>query len=410
MTRRNLLLLLASCCAAATGWAASRPTVLLISLDGFRYDYAEKYHATNILAFAKNGVRAKAMLPSFPTTTFPNHYTIATGLYPAHHGIVENAFWDLDMNKQFRFNDPKVAADTRFWGGTPLWVLAGQQGVTTASFFWPGSDYEVDGRRPTYWMPYDGKIKNETRIDQVVEWLKLPEAKRPHFITLYFSDVDHAGHESGPDSEETRAAVQTVDRALGDLFAKLKKAHQKIDIFIVSDHGMANVAPMIDLGKLANFDGVLTSGAGTDFKVYSSDTHKIDEIYDALTRAHDPRFVVYRRADIPARLHYSDNKRIGDLVVFSVERVGIGLIDPKRPPRTGPPQKGTHGFDLESVPEMRASFFAAGPDLKKGLVIDEFQNINIYPLIAKLLRLEIHDKIDGDVKVLAPILRKNSAQ
>jgi predicted AlkP superfamily pyrophosphatase or phosphodiesterase len=403
-TRRNLLLLVLALCAAAVQ-AANRPTVLLISLDGFRYDYAEKYHANNLLAFAKGGVRAKAMLPSFPTTTFPNHYTIATGLYPAHHGIVENSFWDVDMNMQFRFNDPKVAQDTRFWGGTPLWVLAEKQGVTAASYFWPGSDYEIDGKRPTFWYLFDSKTPKETKIAQVIAWLQLPEAKRPHFMTLYFSDADHAGHESGPDSEETRAAVLELDRALGELFAKIKKTRVKVDIFIVSDHGMANVEPMIDLGKLANFDGVRTAGSGTNFEVYSNDSRKIEEIYRALTAAHDARFAVYRRAEIPERLHYSGSKRIGDLVVFAQQRIGIGIVDPKRPPRTTPPQKGTHGFDVALVPEMRASFFAAGPDLKKGLVIDEFENIHIYPLIAKILRLEIKDKIDGDLKVLSPILR-----
>ena len=223
---------------------------------------------------------------------------------------------------------------------------------------------------------------------------------------MYFSDADHAGPENGPDSEEVRAAVQELDRALGDLFAKIKQTHVKVDIFVVSDHGMANVDPMIDLGKLANFDGVRTAGAGTDFQVYSSDTHKIDEIYEALTKVKDPRFAVYRKSEIPARLHYSGNKRIGDLVVFSTARVGIGLIDPKRPPlRHWPAQKGTHGFDLALVPEMRASFYAAGPDLKRGLTIEEFENINIYPLIAKILRLQIHDPIDGDLKVLTPILR-----
>jgi alkaline phosphatase D len=351
-------------------------------------------------------VRAKALLPSFPTTTFPNHYTIATGLYPADHGIVDNSFWDIDMNLLFRFNDPKVAQDPRFWGGIPLWVLAERQGVAAASYFWPGSDYEIGGKRPTYWYPFDGKTKKETQIAQVITWLKLPEAKRPHFITLYFSDADHAGHETGPDSEETRAAVGALDRALGDLFAKIRQTHVKVDIFVVSDHGMTNVEPMIDLAKLANFDGVRTAGSGTNFEVYSNDTHKIDEIYEALTRAHDARFVVYRKSEIPARLHYSDNKRIGDLVVFSAARVGIGIVDPKRPPRTGPPLKGTHGFDIALVPEMRATFFAAGPDLKRGLVIDEFENIHIYPLIAKLLRLQIKDKIDGDLKVLEPILRR----
>ena len=401
MKLRVLLLLLL--CALAQ--AADRPTVLLISLDGFRYDYAEKYQAKNLLAFAKHGVRAKAMLPVFPTTTFPNHYAIATGLYPAHHGIIENSFWDPELDLQFRFNDPKVASDPRFWGGTPLWVLAEKQGVTAAAYFWPGSDYEISGKRPTYWYPFDGKTKKDVQIAQVEAWLKLPETKRPHFITMYFSDTDHSGHDHGPDSEETRAAVLELDRALGELFAKIKSTHVAVDIFVVSDHGMANVEPMIDLGKLANFDGVRTAGSGTNFQVYSDDTNKIDEIYAALTSTPDPRFAVYRKADIPERLHYSGSRRIGDLVVMSQQRVGIGVVDPKRPPRTGPRQMGTHGFDVAVVPEMRAIFYAAGPDLKKGSVIEEFENINVYPLIAKLLRLSVKDTIDGDLKVLAPILK-----
>ena len=405
MLLRILLALLL--CAAAQG--ADRPTVLMISLDGFRFDYATKYRANHLLAFAKRGVQAKAMLPSFPTTTFPNHYTIATGLYPAHHGIVENSFWDPELNARFQFNDSKVASDPRFWGGTPLWVLAEKQGVTAAAYFWTGSDYEIAGRRPTYWFPFNSKTPKETQVAQVVEWLKLPETKRPHLMTIYFSDADHAGHDHGPDSEETRAAVLNLDRALGDLFAKIRKTRVPVDIFVVSDHGMANVEPMIDLGKFANFDGVRTAGSGTNFQVYSDDARKIDEIYGALTRVanseRDPRFMVYRKADIPARLHYSGSGRIGDLVVFSRQRVGIGLVDPKRPPRTAPPQKGTHGFDLELVPEMRAIFYAAGPHLKKGLTIEEFENIHVYPLIARLLRLQVRDTIDGDVNVLAPILR-----
>jgi len=401
MMLRTLLLLIV--CAIAQ--AANRPTVLMISLDGFRFDYAEKYQAKNLLAFAKRGVRAKAMLPSFPTTTFPNHYSIATGLYPAHHGIVENSFWDPDLQLLFRFNDPKVASDTRFWGGTPLWVLAEKQGVIAASYFWPGSDYEIAGKRPTYWFPFDSKTKKETQIAQVEAWLKLPETKRPHFMTMYFSDADHAGHEKGPDSQDVREAVQALDRALGDLFARIKRTKVPVDIFVVSDHGMANIDPMIDLGRLANFEGVRTAGAGTNFEVYSDDPRKIDELYAGLTRTPDPRFVVYRKADIPERLHYSGSRRIGDLVVFAQQRVTLGVVDPKRPPRTTPPNLGTHGFDLAQIPEMRAIFYASGPDLKKGLVIDEFENINVYPLIAKLLRLSVRDTIDGDVKVLAPILR-----
>lgn len=402
MTRRTLLLLTLAIPLMA---ASNRPTVLLISLDGFRFDYAEKYKAKNLLALGKRGVRAKAMLPAFPTTTFPNHYTIATGLYPAHHGIVENSFWDSELKALFRFNDSKLASDPRFWGGTPLWVLAEKQGVIAGSYFWPGTDYEIAGKRPTYWFPFDAKTKKDTQIAQIVDWLKLPETKRPHFMTLYFSDVDHAGHDHGPDSEETGAAVLELDRALGDLFDKIKQTKVKVNIFVVSDHGMANVEPMIDLGKLANFDGVRTAGSGTNFEVYSEDGRKIDEIYAALTQTPDPRFVVYRKADIPERLHYSGSNRIGDLVVFSQQRVGIGVTDPKRPPRAGGQQKGNHGFDSAQVPEMRAIFFAAGPNIKNGLTIEEFESIHVYPLIAKLLRLQVRDTIDGDLNVLAPILK-----
>ena len=384
----------------------NRPIVLLISLDGFRYDYAEKYHAKNLIALGKRGVHAKAMLPAFPTTTFPNHYTIATGLYPANHGIVENSFWDPDMKALFRFNDPKLASNPKFWGGTPLWVLAEKQGVTAGCYFWPGSDYEIGGKRPTYWYPFDSKTKKETQIAQVVEWVKMPETKRPNFMTLYFSDVDHAGHDHGPDAEETRAAVEEVDRTLGELFSQIKQTKVPVNIFVVSDHGMANVEPMVDLGKLANFEGVQTAGSGTNFEVYSEDSNKIEELYVALTKTPDPRFVVYRKADIPARLHYSGSNRIGDLVVFSRQRLTVGVVDPKRAPRAGGPQKGNHGYDLEVVPEMRAIFYAAGPNLKGGgVVLEEFENIHVYPLIAKLLRLQVRDTIDGDLKVLETILK-----
>jgi predicted AlkP superfamily pyrophosphatase or phosphodiesterase len=218
-----------------------KPYVLLISLDGFRYDYADRYHAANLLDLGKKGVAAKALIPSFPTTTFPNHYTIATGLYPAHHGIVENVFWDPERNAQFRYSDPASESDGSWWGGTPLWVLAEQQGMRAASFFWPGSDVEIQHTRPTYFYRYDAGIPNARRVQQVVEWLKLPKRERPHFITLYFSDVDHEGHSHGPDAPETREAVERVDRTLGTLFRQVRGLGLRLDILVVSDHGMAAV-------------------------------------------------------------------------------------------------------------------------------------------------------------------------
>lgn len=381
-----------------------KPYVLLISIDGFRWDYAERDHAANLLALGRTGVRAKALIPSFPSTTFPNHYTIVTGLYPEHHGIVDNSFWDPARNAGFRSSDSAASTNGIWWGGTPLWVLAERQGMRAASFFWVGSDAEIDGTRPTYYYKYDGKIPNEQRVAQVVAWLKMPKAERPHFITLYFSDVDHAGHQYGPDAPETRAAIHMIDGELGKLFAELRSVTPAPDIFVVSDHGMTTVTGDVDMSKLADLSGVQVAPNSTDFKFYSSDPKRIDRLYADL-HGRDPRIAVYRAGEIPASLHYSGNPRIGAVVALATAPVVLHLA--KKPGQTLP--KGMHGYDPAAMPEMRGIFFAAGPDLKAGLTIDEFQNIHIYPLIAHLLGLDISSPIDGRLSVLEPILRAKAA-
>lgn len=377
-----------------------KPYVLLISLDGFRYDYAERDHAANLLALGKSGVTAKALIPSFPTTTFPNHYTIVTGLYPAHHGIVDNSFWDPARQAGFKSSISAASTDGSWWGGTPLWVLAEQQGMRAASFFWPGSDAEIQHVRPTYYYKYDGKIPNERRVAQIVEWLKLPKAERPHFITLYFSDVDHQGHTFGPDAPQTHEAIKMVDGLLGKLFGEIGALHVPLDIFVVSDHGMATVTGDVDMSKMADLNGVEVATNSTDFKFYSSDPKRIDQLYAEL-RGKDPRIDVYRRADIPERLHYSGNPRIGDLVALANQPIVLHLTP--KPGQTEP--KGMHGYDVAKMPEMRGIFFAAGPDLKTGLTVEEFQNIHIYPLIAHILGLTVPSGVDGQFSVLAPILK-----
>jgi predicted AlkP superfamily pyrophosphatase or phosphodiesterase len=382
----------------------NKPYILLISIDGFRYDYAERDHATNLLALGRSGVTAKALIPSFPTTTFPNHYTIVTGVYPSHHGIVDNSFWDPERNAEFKSSDSAATTEGSWWGGTPLWVLAEQQGMRAASFFWPGSDAEIQHTRPTYFYKYDGKIPNENRVAQVVEWLKLPKPERPHFITLYFSDVDHEGHLFGPDAPETHQAIQTIDALVGKLFAELRELALPLDIFVVSDHGMAAVTGDVDMSKLADLAGVETAANSTDFKFYSSDPKTIERLYAEL-QGKDPRIAVYRRADIPERLHYSGNARIGDLVAFATQPVVLHFA--LKPGQTT--QKGMHGYDVATMPEMRGIFMAAGPDLKSGLTIEEFQNIHIYPLIAHILGLKTPSGIDGRLSVLAPILSSNAA-
>src|SRR5580692_7026552 len=165
----------------------AKPYVVLVSLDGFRYDYATKYGAKNLRAMAARGASApEGMLPSYPSVTFPNHYEIVTGLYPDHHGIVANAFYDPARRESYSYTNPKTTGDGSWYSGTPLWVLAEKQGMRTASFFWPTSDAEIQGKRPSYYVaPYDESIPDEKRVEQVLAWLRLPVEKRPHFIALY---------------------------------------------------------------------------------------------------------------------------------------------------------------------------------------------------------------------------------
>src|ERR1039458_348409 len=200
----------------------SKHYVILVSLDGFRYDYAKKYGAKHLLAIAAHGASVPdGMIPSYPSLTFPNHYTLVTGLYPEHHGIVGNQFYDPERKERYSYTDPKTNSDGSWYGGTPLWSLAEKQGMRSACFYWPGSEAEIAGQRPTYYLKFDDHFPDAKRIEQVIAWLRMPAAQRPHFITLYYSNVDHAGHEYGPDSAQTAAAVEHVDQLVGNLWAEL---------------------------------------------------------------------------------------------------------------------------------------------------------------------------------------------
>ena len=220
-----------------------RPTVILISLDGFRYDYLQRYRPPNLNALARTGVRARWMIPSFPTKTFPNHYTIATGLYPQNHGIVENNIYDPEFDAVFTLSDRAEVENSRWWLGEPIWVTAEKQGQRTASVFYPGTEAEIAGIRPTFWKRYDKEVSNEQRVETILSWLDLAAEQRPTLLTLYFSDPDDAGHAHGPISLETKRAVAKVDREVGSLIAGLRDRAilNQVNLVIVSDHGMASV-------------------------------------------------------------------------------------------------------------------------------------------------------------------------
>lgn len=375
--------------------------VVLVSLDGFRWDYTRRDGATHLLALGKQGVWAPdGMLPSFPSLTFPNHFTIVTGLYPEHHGLVANGFYDPAKDARYAINDPAAVTDGSWYSGVPLWSLAESQGMRSACFFWPGSEARIAGFRPTYYLRFDNKIDDNARIDQVLDWLRLPPADRPHFITLYYSEPDHEGHQFGPDAPETKAAVVKVDKLVGKLKAGLDASGLPIDLVVVSDHGMAKVqGGWINLDQFADLTGFETVGP----LLYGKSDEDAARVYNQLKKA-SSQFVVYRRKDVPAELNYRENPREGDPVVLAT---GPFLIRAHAPPAgktEGPPPVGMHGYDPRKMPEMKASFFAAGPDILPGHTVRPFENVNLYPWLAHLLGLN-PPKSDGSLNVLAGTLR-----
>jgi alkaline phosphatase D len=383
----------------------AKPYVILISLDGFRYDYAKRYGAQNLLELASHGATApEGMIPPFPSITFPSHYTIVTGLYPEHHGIVGNVFYDPARKQVYNYRDASAVADGSWYGGTPLWVLAEQQGMRAACFFWPGSEAAIQDVRPSYYAKYSDAFPNEQRVEQVLDWLRLPAPRRPHFITLYFSDTDHAGHSYGPDSPQVASAVKEVDAELGKLSAGIKALRLPVDEIVVSDHGMANVqGDWVNLDELGLDTSLLEKYEGQF--LYAKSDVDAQKIFESL-EGKSGNFQVYRRAQLPGHLHFNASPRAGDPVIVQTGPYEVRVVgDPLKPK----PGAGAHGFDPAIMPEMKGIFFASGPDIRPGVTVAPFENVNVYPMIAKILGLDVHalktGPIDGKLAVLRGILK-----
>ena len=384
-----------------------KPTVILISLDGFRYDYLDKYNPKILNKLAKNGVRAKWMIPSFPSKTFPNHYTIATGLYPEHHGIVENNIYDFGA--VFTLDKRSEVQNPRWWLGEPIWVTAEKQGQIAASYFFPGTEAAIQGVRPTFFREYNGKVPNDLRVDTILAWLDLPAEKRPTVLTLYFSDVDDAGHEFSPDAEETRYAVLNVDENIGRLVDGLKrrKILGKVNIIIVSDHGMATVNRnnsifLDDIFDFDKTDKILWTGEIVQiFPKAGEEESIIQNLQTTIKHA-----TCWRKSEIPARLHYQASPRIAPIVCSADE--GWILTNHKRFEEWREKDelkglRGAHGYD-NALESMRATFIAHGAAFKKGLIVEPFENVEIYNLMAEILGLT-PAKNDGNLEMIKQVLR-----
>lgn len=380
-----------------------KPYVILISADGFRYDYDKKYDARFLLSMEEKGVHATSMIPSFPSLTFPNHYTLVTGLYPSHHGIVDNDFYDPQRKAFYSMGNAKAVTDGSWYGGTPLWVLAEQQKMVSASMYWVGSEASIKGVLPTYWFHYNEKIGIEDRIQTVVNWLKLPEDTRPHLITFYLPEVDHAGHSHGPESPETRAAVQFVDSAVSKLTDAVKSTGLPVNFIFVSDHGMVrvnNTAPIPLSSVPSDTTKYFINGSGTMAGIYVKDKRYLNEVYDTL-RTTAAGYKVYKKDHTPSYWHYSRKDdwkgRIADILLVAD---APGYLSKRKTVNPG-----AHGYDPRVVREMHATFIAWGPAFKENYQLGSFENVHVYPLVAHILGLKVSEKIDGLFKVLKSTLK-----
>lgn len=381
----------------------ARPYVVLVSFDGFRADYLDLHPTPSFARVAEAGVRAEALVPVFPTLTFPNHYSIVTGMYPGHHGLLGNTIYDPVFEATYSMGNREEVENPRWYGGEPLWVTAETQGMVAASYFWVGSETAVMGVRPTFWKPYDGRTTHEARVDSVLAWLELPPARRPHLVTLYFSAVDDAGHRHGPESPEVAAAVAEVDAALGRLLDGLERLPiaDSVNVVLVSDHGMAQTdtaqaVVVTDLVELPEGTRSLSSGPllmlWTDEAATDSLDALLDEMLPASVRS-------YTREELPEAWHFAGHRRTPPLTLVAESPALVGL-----PRHFERPWAGAHGY-APSDPTMHGIFLAAGPQVRPAGRIEAFESVHVYPFLSALLGLRPNPEADGRLEVLAPLLR-----
>ncbi|OOG64798.1 alkaline phosphatase family protein [Rhodanobacter sp. B04] len=396
---------------APTVSTAGQPApLLLISIDAYRHDYIERGLSPTLAMLAKTGVQAAAMQPSFPSLTFPNHYTIVTGLYPDHHGIVNNTMFDAQLGK-FSLGNRKAVSDGRWWAeGTPIWETADAHGLRTATMFWPGAEADIHGRHPDEWMPYDGKVTPDQRVDQVLAWLDQPAGQRPTFLTLYFDAVDHAGHKYGPDTPQVDDALRETDEAMTRLVQGLKQRglFDRINLIVLADHGMAStpLQNSVLLDKLIPLDQVQTVAmgilAGFNPKDGSAKATGDFAAIEHQLEQPQPHMQCWDKTRVPARLHYGSNPRVPQLLCLANVGWRITTTD-YLASHKGDVSIGEHGYD-NADPLMQALFVAHGPAFRVDAKVPAFPNVDVYPLMAHLLGLPPAAN-DGDYDAVKDMLK-----
>ena len=394
--RKAILTLILTITALLSACAKNAQVTVIISLDGFRWDYTQWYDTPFLDRMAEEGVEA-ALIPSYPSKTFPNHYTLATGLYPDHHGIIGNKFINRATGKKFSLSNREVKHDAHYYGGEPIWLTAQRQGLRTAVFYWPGSDVAVQGKYPDKYFNYDQepRLTFGQRIDGILKQLRRPEAKRPQLIMAYFEQPDHNGHVYGPQAKQTRIAVMEIDKLISNLYERIQKLpiSDKVNFIVVSDHGMTLTMPEkhINARQYLKKEWYYDIEGDAPANVYAREGCA-DSICQALQGVDHIR--VWHRTEVPYYLHYGTNENVGDVVIDT--ELGWLLSDKKAE------YGGTHGYD-PSYNDMHALFRAVGPAFKH-ISLPHFPNVDVYPLLCHLLGIEPAPN-DGSLNIVKRMLR-----
>ncbi|NTE03155.1 alkaline phosphatase family protein [Agrobacterium tumefaciens] len=357
-----------------------KPYVIFISADGFRYDYATKFNASNLLRLSSGGVKAKRMIPSYPSVTRPNHYSLVTGMYPGHTGIAGNTFYDPKSKTMFN------KAEGKWFTSQSIWQTASKSDVITANINYPDARTITKGMKDVYQIQKSKEITIDDQLDAIQEWLKMPEGKRPHLITLYFNDTDHQGHIYGPEAVEVADAAKKIDDNIGRIDALVKSIGLPVDIIFVSDHGMIGIdkSNIIPIPPAVDTMKFVVNNQNSLVNIFAKDPSFVMNTYKDLLSKEKKEYKVYLNSNLPQNWFYGGNddkyRRAGDIILVA------------QYPKTfnNKAGKGMHGFDPEKVAEMGASFMAWGPSFKKGIIIEQFKNVEVYHLLSTMLRLQIN--------------------
>ncbi len=390
--------------ATAADQPDNQPITLLIGIDGLRWDIIDRHPAPTLNRLAEQGVRAQGLIPVLPSKTFPNFYAIATGLYPENNGVMDNTTYAPELDTTFRMSDQN---DARWFQGEPIWVTAEQQGVRAATMFWVGSAAPVADTPPSYWRQFDGNVSNDERVQQVLDWLDLPESQRPGFISLYFEAVDSASHDAGVDSAEERQVLAEVDTVVAHLLKGLEAREllPQMNIVIVGDHGMTDLSGdrIIYLDDYVDFSHLHSPQLSGErqgnavFAAFYGDDIAVEEVYQALALAH-PRMRVYRKSQFPDWFRLSHPQRAPDLIILPDN----GWLVSKRDIEFRGP-RATHGFSPQHR-DMHAGLIVSGPAFRQGVTVEPLHVVDIYGILTRTLGI-VPARNDGSPRRIEPLFR-----